>query len=134
MSHFTSEKIVLPVLEEEIVSIKQNKITCRVKIDIETIETEHLENVQLFHQTIEITHKPIGQIVETAPEIRQEGQTMIIPVIEEIAVIVKKLFLKEEIHIHQSQTSENKKISLSLKKQQVKIERNEVDESFHVTK
>jgi stress response protein YsnF len=41
----------------------------------------------------------MGRIVETAPEIRTEGDVTILPVVEEVLVVEKRLVLKEELHI-----------------------------------
>ncbi len=42
---------------------------------------------------------PVGRVVDEAPAARAEGDTTIIPVVEERLVVVKQLFLVEEIHV-----------------------------------
>jgi stress response protein YsnF len=41
----------------------------------------------------------MGRMVETAPEIRTESDVTILPVVEEVLVVEKRLVLKEELHI-----------------------------------
>ena len=43
----------------------------------------------------------INRVVDAAPSVRQEGDTVIVPVIKEIMVVEKRLLLKEEIQVRQ---------------------------------
>ncbi|TPG44309.1 DUF2382 domain-containing protein [Roseomonas nepalensis] len=46
-----------------------------------------------------VEHVPIGREVSELPVTRQEGNVIIVPVVEEVLVVTKKLVLKEEIHL-----------------------------------
>jgi stress response protein YsnF len=48
---------------------------------------------------------------------------IIVPVLEEIMVVEKRLVLKREIRITRRRTSETLEIPVSLRKQRVKVER-----------
>ena len=54
---------------------------------------------EFFESDYQIERVQIGQIVESAPEQRQDGDTLVLPVVEEVLVCEKKLLLKEEIRI-----------------------------------
>lgn len=79
----------------------------------------------LMHQVPEITRVPVDVWVsaEMLPVQRQEGQTLIIPVLEEVLVIEKRVRLKEEIRItvrtENHQTSER----VVLRREQIHGER-----------
>ncbi len=47
----------------------------------------------------EIEHVPVGRVIDAPMVQRQEGDTIVLPVIEEVLVYQKKLFLREEIRI-----------------------------------
>jgi hypothetical protein len=52
-----------------------------------------------FQDDYEIEHVAIGHIVDQPPAERYEGETLILPVMEEVLVYQKKTFLREEIRI-----------------------------------
>ena len=49
-----------------------------------------------------------------APQTRQDGDTLIVPILEEVLVVEKRLILKEELHIrkHSSERTEQHKVRL----------------------
>jgi len=67
-----------------------------------------------------------SQIVEKAPEaVRYEGDTIIIPVLKEIAVVEKKILLVEEIRVTKTITHSEQKEEVTLRKEEINIERSE---------
>lgn len=58
-----------------------------------------------------------------APQVRIEGDVTIVPVMEEVLVIEKRLMLVEEIHIRRVATREDVSIPVELRKQRATIER-----------
>jgi stress response protein YsnF len=57
------------------------------------------------------------------PRIRTEDGVTIIPVLEEVLVLEKRLVLKREIRIRKRTTLETVEIPVSLRKQHAKVER-----------
>jgi stress response protein YsnF len=55
--------------------------------------------------------------------IRTEDGVTIIPVLEEVLVVEKRLVLKREIRIRKRSTSETVEIPVSLRQQRAKVER-----------
>lgn len=67
-----------------------------------TVSEEDLRiDEKLLQQELEIERIPRGDWVEDGdiPGNRYEGQTLVVPVLEEVLVVEKKLRLKEEIRI-----------------------------------
>ncbi|AIE84109.1 DUF2382 domain-containing protein [Fimbriimonas ginsengisoli] len=56
-------------------------------------------------EDVEIERVPMDEILDTAPEVRQEGDVTIIPVVEEFLVVQRKLRLKEEIRVTKTRRS-----------------------------
>ena len=48
---------------------------------------------------------------------------MIIPILEEVLVVEKRLVLKEELHIRRSVTREDIEVPITLRKQRAMVER-----------
>jgi stress response protein YsnF len=53
----------------------------------------------LFAEEADIRRVAVNRIVSEVPQSRQEGEVTIVPVVEEVLVVEKRLLLKEEIHI-----------------------------------
>ena len=62
--------------------------------------------------------------MEKAPEaVTYEGETMIIPVLKEIAVIEKKILLVEEIRVTKTAIHSEQKEEVTLRREEINIER-----------
>jgi stress response protein YsnF len=66
---------------------------------------------------------PIGREIEAMPTSRQEGDTTIVPVVEEVIVTRRKLVLKEEVHLRLVRSTEQHRESVILRRQEAVIER-----------
>jgi stress response protein YsnF len=71
----------------------------------------------------------IGQPVETMPPVREEGEYLIIPVVEEVLKIERVLVLKEEVRIRRTQHTERYQERVTLRRQQAVVNRLPIDES-----
>ncbi len=54
---------------------------------------------------------------------RQEGDTLIVPLLEEVLVVQKQLLLKEEVHISKKRTEQHHPEQVTLRSEQVSVER-----------
>ena len=54
---------------------------------------------------------------------RTEDGVVIVPVMEEVLVVEKRLVLKEELHIRRQVTQENVEVPVTLRKQRAVVER-----------
>ena len=61
------------------------------------------------------------------PTISQEGDTTIIPVVEEIVVVERRLVLKEEVRIRRVSTKDQHQETVVLREQEAVITREEAE-------
>ena len=114
----------VPLLEERL-EVKKRRVTTgkvRVVTHTETVEEVAravLDGEEADVQTIELDQPVVGP----APRVRMEDDVIIVPILEEILVVEKRLVLKREIRMAQRRTSETVEIPVSLRKQRVKVER-----------
>jgi uncharacterized protein (TIGR02271 family) len=106
---------VVPLLAEEIAVSKQTVETGRVQVARITHEREHLIDELLSRQTAEIERVPVGQHVETMPAVREDGDTIVIPIVEEVLVIEHRLFLKEEVRVRRVSSTDRHRESVMLR-------------------
>jgi stress response protein YsnF len=102
-----------------------------VRVATVTHVREHVVEVPLTREIIEVEHVPIGQVVEVAPAIRHAGDVTILPVMEEIEVVViqRRLVLKEEIHVRRRQVTETHRETISLRTQTAVVTRFVADDA-----
>ena len=114
---------VLPLMAEELAVSKQVVETGRVQVARVTHQREQLIDELLHRETVEIERTPIGQQVDAIPALREEGDTIIIPIVEEVLVVERRLFLKEEVRIRRVRSTERHQESVTLRHQEAVVTR-----------
>ena len=98
-------EIVVPLCSEELSISKRRLATRRVHASVVTQEREVVVKEILARETVEIERIPVGRPLERSPETRMEGDTLVVPVVEEVLKIERQLVLKEEIRIRRVRVS-----------------------------
>jgi uncharacterized protein (TIGR02271 family) len=94
--------VTIPVLQEELQVGARRVDTGRgVRVHKTVSSSPHTVEQVLEHDELEVRHVPVDRVVAPAdaPSARQEGDTYIIPVLEEVLVLEKRVRIREEIHI-----------------------------------
>jgi stress response protein YsnF len=76
---------------------------------------------------VQVERVPIGRAVAAVPAVREEGDTTILPVVEEVIVVERRLILKEEVHIRRIKVAERHTETVTTREQTVEIYRTEAD-------
>ena len=118
----TSET-ALPLLAEEVAVSKQVVETGRVQIARVTHEHEALIDELLARETVEIDRIPIGQHIDAMPAVREEGDTIVVPIVEEVLVVERRLFLKEEVRIRRVRSTDRHRETVTLRHQEAVVTR-----------
>jgi stress response protein YsnF len=115
-------EIVVPLHEEEF-AISRQRTERVVRVRVETTTTEHPVDEPVLLETVEVEHVPVGRTIDSIPPIRTEGDTTIVPVVQEELIILRRLILKEEIHLRRVQRTERHREIVTLRQQQAVVER-----------
>jgi len=126
-AHTFSEEVI-PLVEETATVGKRQVVTGRVRVQTVTDTIEEVAQANVQRETVEVTRVPVDRIVESAPEIRTEGDVTILPVVEEVLVVEKRLLLKEELHIRRRVETETVEVPVTLRKQRAVVEREASDD------
>jgi uncharacterized protein (TIGR02271 family) len=102
---------------------KRQVVTGRVKVSTVTREHEELVDETLGHERIEVETVAIGQPIDAMPSIRSEGDTIIIPVVEETLAIQRRLMLKEEVRVRRVRDDERYRETVTLRNQEAVVTR-----------
>jgi uncharacterized protein (TIGR02271 family) len=113
----------LALLAEELSVGKKIVETGRLRVSTETHTREANIDEVLFQEHAQVETIPIGRQVSEAPSIRQEGETTIIPIVEEVVHVERRLVLKEEVRITRRRTSKTFQDHVPLRYQEAVISR-----------
>jgi len=80
-------------------------------------------DLPLLKEHVDIRRVTVGRDIDDFPAIRYEGETTIIPVVEEVLVVERRLRLKEEIHITRRREREQHQQNVTLRREEVELER-----------
>ena len=121
----TSETVI-PLIAEQLEVGKQTVTTGKVRLhrDVETF-TDTV-SLALTRTGWEVERTPIGQFVGEKPEVRQEGDVMIFPLVEERLVAKREYFLLEEVRVRQVATTADRTATVELKRDVLTVERDGV--------
>ena len=125
-------EVAVPLIEETVHVAIRDRVRGKIRVSTTTEVVEELVRADLRSDNVDVTRVPVGREVTEVPQIRTEGLVTIVPVIEEILVVEKRLFLKEELHIRRRVETETVEVPIELRKQRATVERisGETDQSF----
>ena len=106
---------------------KRQVVTGHVTVTTRTETRDEVAEIALNRHHVDVTRVPVGRIVEGHPTVRTEGDTTIVPVVEERYVVVKQLYLKEELHIRHIVEREVVTAPVQLRRQHAVVERHDAD-------
>lgn len=112
------------LLHDEAVVVGRHRVDGdTVRVETVTHEREQRVELDLAHERVEIEHVPVGRVVESVPEIRRDADVTIIPVVEEVLVVERRLVLKEEIYIRRIRGSVRHQETVMLRRQEAVVTR-----------
>ena len=119
----TERETIIPLFEEQLSVDKRVVETARVKVSRVTHKHDQIVDELLHHEKVEVERVPVDRPIEAMPSIRQEGDVTIVPVVEEILKVERRLVLKEEVHIRRIKTTERHQEQVTLRRQEATVSR-----------
>jgi len=116
------QALKVPVVAEQAVVERRQVEGGGVRIHKTVHERQEVVEHPVTREDVDVQRVPINQYVETAPPIREEGDTTIIPVLEEVLVAEKRLVLKEEIHLTRRRSTTPQQTTVTLREEHVELE------------
>jgi uncharacterized protein (TIGR02271 family) len=116
--------LVIPVVEERLEVSRERVETGRVRISKSVEAREVVVDDPLKREKVRVEHVPINQVVTGAvPQVREEGDITVIPILEERVVTRTELVLVEEVRIHRDHSEYHDPQRVTLRKEVVAVER-----------
>ena len=120
----TQAATVIPVMHEELdVRTRRVETDSGVRVSKAIEEREEVVDEALTREDVEVERVAMNVPVESATGVRYEGDTMVIPIFEEVIVVEKRLVLKEEIRVTRRRTSFRSPQRVTLRREVPTVER-----------
>lgn len=119
------ERETIRVIAEEAALHKQTVESGRVRITKSVETQDYVVSDSLRYEEAVVERIACGTEIDPAnlPQVRQEGDVIVIPVIEEVLVVEKRLMLKEELHIQRVVREAQHSVPVTLNRDKVTVER-----------
>lgn len=114
---------VIPLFAEKLAVSKRVVSTSRVQVSRVTHSYEQLVDELLAQEKVEVERVPIDRLIDAMPSVREEGDSIIVPVVEEVLKIERLLVLKEEVRIKRVKGTERYQETVTLRKQEAVVNR-----------
>jgi uncharacterized protein (TIGR02271 family) len=120
----TDEPVVIPVIEEYLEVEKTWAEVGEVLIKKSVGSRTETVPVELGYEMVQVERVPVNRILgEGEPTTsRQEGDTLVIPVVEEELVVMKRRVIREEIRVTKQRLARQQEVSEVLQSERISIE------------
>ena len=117
------QEVVIPVVRETARVTKRAVTRGTVRVSKVVSEHEEIVDTSTVEEEIEIERVARDVVLKKPAKPRREGDTLIVPVMEEITVVEKRLILREELYIRRKKVKHPKSEKVRLRREQVNVER-----------
>jgi len=122
-------EMVIPVIQEEVEVAKREVERRRIRIAKTVQEREVIVDQPLSQEHVDVNRVVVNRMVEEPPAIRYEGDTIILPVLEEVIVVDIRLMLREEVHVTRRRVETHEPQRVTLRREDVVVETIDADDS-----
>ncbi|SFF12754.1 YsnF/AvaK domain-containing protein [Spirosoma endophyticum] len=117
----------IPLMEETLTVGKRVVQTGQVRLVKTVHQAEQMVQIPLMTDQIRVERVLINELVDEPPATRQEGDTIIYPVLKEEYVLIKRLRLMEAIRVTTRQIQTLETQTVRLRREEMVVERTAVD-------
>lgn len=120
-----SQPGIVPVIAEELEVGKREVVVGGVRVTKKVVEHEEMIDVPLARDRLVVERVPLHQTVpsDALPTMRQEGDTLVVPLLQEVIVVEKRFVLTEEVRLTRLREEAHAPQTVVLKREEVSIER-----------
>ena len=122
-----SESVRIPLAAERVVVGTRVRRTGVVRVSTRVERRTTVVDPPLRRQRIEIRRRRVDRFVDRPPEVRREGDTLIVPIVEE--VVTTRLKVVEEVAITVRRSVERRPQRVELRRETAIVERLASNES-----
>jgi uncharacterized protein (TIGR02271 family) len=117
------KEVVVPVLEEVLdVGTRRIETDSGVRIHKRVQERVQLVDEPLVKDEFAVERVPVGRYIDAPTGVRYEGDTTVVPILEEVLIVEKRLLLKEEVRITRHRRQHRNPQRVVLRREQAEVE------------
>ncbi len=117
-----SNPVSIKVFEEKATVDKQVVEKGAVRISKKVHQNDEPVNVSVRSEEVTVERVSMNKYVDVAPEVRYEGNTTIVSVIKEVAIVETKLMLVEEVRITKKVHTKDEMHNIPLRREEIIID------------
>jgi uncharacterized protein (TIGR02271 family) len=114
---------IVPIVQEELVVEKQKRETGRVRVHKQVHTRQETVDEPGYIEEVSFERVPINEIIDAPRTAYYEGNTFVIPLVEEELVVTKRLVLREELRITKKRKMTRTRQDVTLRKEDVTVDR-----------
>lgn len=122
------EQRVIPVIAERLHVETQEVEAERVRVTKQVHEREEVVDEPLLREEVHVERIPVNRYIDEPPAPHTVGETLVVPLVEEVLVVEKRLLLREELHITTSRQTVRAPQRVTLRREEATIERHAAPE------
>ena len=119
------EERTIPLFEERVHVAKRDVVSDQLRVTTSVEERAVLIEDSVERGDLRVERVPADRPVAEAPQPRQEGDTLIVSIVEERLVVEKRLFVIEEVRITRTSTTEQVSIPETVRVMHATVERSD---------
>lgn len=112
----------IPLIEEQVVIEKRQETGRTVSVTTRPVTEDVTVREPVMRESVTVERVPVGAVVDRMPEVREDGDLTVIPVVEERVRIVTELVLVEEIHLRRTRREDVHEETVTLARTEVDID------------
>ena len=115
--------LTIPIVRERL-KVGRRRVEAGRAIARTTTTTDEVQiDEALRADDVRIERVPVGRFVDAPVMPGFDGDVLVIPIMEEVVVVTKRLRIIEEVRIHRRTTTQRHRETVALRRQTVRLER-----------
>jgi hypothetical protein len=121
-------EVIIPVVEERLEVRAEPVETGRVAVYVVPHEHEQIVRVPLTDEHVEVERVEVNRFVDAPEPVRQEGDVTIVPVMEEVLIVQKRLRVKHELRLTRRRQTRDHEQRVALRSEEARVLRSPAPE------
>ena len=115
-------RVTVPLVEERAVVRKRKRVTGAVRVRTEVRTAEQVVDAPLAVERVEVERVPLDRWIDAPVPVRQEGDTTVITLHEEVVVVEKRLRATEEVRLTRRRSTRHAPERVTLRREEAVVE------------
>lgn len=117
-------EVMIPLVEEQLTARKTTRKAGELVVTREVTEQVQTVPVDLNYEEVQVERVAVNRPLPKGrrPVPRQEGDTLVVPIVEEEIVVTKRLVVREELRITKRRLVRHEEVSDTVRREELHVE------------